>query len=146
MALEKQGNTILFLSLCKENRFFLTYITAFVKGIRKSLHIVLNRMESVVTNGTIITYALWSSGPAVHGASTPWMMLTVPFVLYGIFRYLLLSDPQEIERRNPGLEQGGESERPEEMLLNDCPLLLTVVGWGATAVVILLLDKLHLIH
>ena len=74
------------------------------------------------------------------------MMLTLPFVLYGIFRYLLLSDPQEIERRNPGLEQGGATERPEELLLVDRPLMLTVVGWGATTVAILLCVRLHLLH
>ena len=57
---------------------------------------LLHRMENVVTTGTVVTYALWSSGPAVRGASTPWMLLTLPFVLYGIFRYQLISDPQEI--------------------------------------------------
>ena len=61
---------------------------------------LLNRMEGVVTNGTVFTYSLWSSGPAVSGALTPWMMLTIPFVLYGVFRYQLLSEPQEIERHN----------------------------------------------
>lgn len=39
---------------------------------------LLNRMESVVTNGAVLTYALWSSGPIVRGASTSWMMLTLP--------------------------------------------------------------------
>jgi decaprenyl-phosphate phosphoribosyltransferase len=107
---------------------------------------LLNRMESVVTNGTIISYALWSSGPALRGASTPWMILTTPFVLYGIFRYQLLGDPQEIERRNPDLEQGGKTERPEEMLIGDKPLLLTVIGWIITVFTILLLDKLKWIN
>lgn len=117
---------------------------------RKVLHRyslpLLNRMESVVTNGTIISYALWSSGPTISGASTPWMMLTTPFVLYGIFRYQLLSDPQEIARNNPELEQGGKTERPEEMLLGDTPLLLTVLGWVSTVLAILLFKKLQWIH
>jgi len=60
---------------------------------------LLTRMESTVTTGAVLTYALWSSGPQVSGASTPWMMLTLPFVVYGIFRYQLLSDPLEISRR-----------------------------------------------
>jgi 4-hydroxybenzoate polyprenyltransferase len=107
---------------------------------------LLSRMESVVTNGTIITYALWSSGPAVNGASTPWMMLTLPFVLYGVFRYQLLSDPQEIRRKNSGLEQGGRTERPEEMLLGDRPLLFTVMGWVGLTFLILLLKNLSFIH
>lgn len=102
---------------------------------------LLSRMESVVTNGTILTYALWSSGPIVSGASTPWMMLTLPFVLYGIFRYQLLSDPEEIARRNDGVEEGGQTERPEEVLLGDRPLLLTVLAWVATTFSILLLKS-----
>ncbi len=107
---------------------------------------LLMRMESVVTNGTILTYALWSSGPAVDGASTPWMMMTLPFVLHGIFRYQLLSDPSEIARRNPGVEQGGKTERPEEMLVKDKPLLLTVLGWVGVTFIILLLEHQQLIN
>lgn len=102
---------------------------------------LLNRMESVVTNGTILTYALWSSGPAVQGASTAWMMLTLPFVLYGVFRYQFLSDPEEIARRNLGTEEGGKTERPEEVLLNDKPLLLTVLIWALTTFSILFLKS-----
>lgn len=101
---------------------------------------LLARMESVVTNGAILTYAIWSSGPQVNGASTPWMMVTLPFVMYGIFRYQLLSDPEEIARRTEGEhkgELGGQSERPEEVLLRDRPILLTVVGWIITSFAIL---------
>lgn len=106
---------------------------------------LLNRMESVVTNGTILAYALWSAGPVVHGASTSWMMLTLPFVLYGVFRYQLLSDPQEIARHNAESEAGGQTERPEEVLLKDKPLLLTVLAWVATTFTILLLKQNGLI-
>jgi decaprenyl-phosphate phosphoribosyltransferase len=102
---------------------------------------LLARMESVITTGTIMTYALWSSGPAVSGATTPWMLVTLPFVLYGVFRYQLLSDPQEIERRSGG-EHGGVTERPEEVLLKDKPILLTVLCWILTVFAILALkDK-----
>jgi decaprenyl-phosphate phosphoribosyltransferase len=106
---------------------------------------LLGRMENVVTNGTIITYSLWSSGPVVSGASTPWMMLTLPFVLYGVFRYQLLSDPHEIARKSSTIEAGGQTERPEEVLLSDRPLLLTVVGWILTIFCILLLKKYRFI-
>jgi len=105
---------------------------------------LLDRMESVVTNGAILTYAIWSSGPQVNGASTPWMMLTLPFVMYGIFRYQLLSDPEEIARRTEGAnegEVGGQSERPEEVLLKDRPILLTVVGWVLASFAILWLKS-----
>lgn len=105
---------------------------------------LLSRMENIVTNGAVLTYAIWSSGPQVSGASTPWMMLTLPFVMYGIFRYQLLSDPEEIERRiKPGddIELGGKSERPEEVLLKDLPILLTVIGWIITSFGILWLKN-----
>jgi 4-hydroxybenzoate polyprenyltransferase len=106
---------------------------------------LLNRMENVVTNGTIMSYAIWSSGPTVRGAATPWMMVTLPFVVYGIFRYQLLSDPHEIERMNPGLERGGKTERPEEILLGDRPLLCTLLSWIGVTFTILLLKKYSLI-
>jgi decaprenyl-phosphate phosphoribosyltransferase len=103
---------------------------------------LLTRMENTVTTGAVLTYALWSAGPRLEGASTPWMMLTLPFVMYGVFRYQLLSDPQEIARRNEGEEElGGQTERPEEVLLKDTPMLLTVVGWVLTSFTILLLQK-----
>lgn len=108
---------------------------------------LLSRIESTVTAGAFITYSLWSSGPQVQGATTPWMMLTIPFVLYGIFRYQLLSDPQEIARRSDtGAEQGGKTERPEEILLKDLPTLLTVVGWIVTSLIILSLKSQGMIQ
>jgi decaprenyl-phosphate phosphoribosyltransferase len=99
---------------------------------------LLNRMESLVTSGAVLTYALWSSGPQVNGASTPWMLLTVPFVLYGLFRYQMLSDPELLERHQAGKDQskshdvGGRTERPEEVLLTDRPTLITVLCWVIT--------------
>ena len=107
---------------------------------------MLTRMENVVTSSTVVTYALWSSGPYMRGASTSWMLLTLPFLLYGIFRYQLLSDPQEISlNSDTNIEQGGSSERPEEVLLKDVPILLTVIGWGLTCFTILWLKKEALI-
>ncbi|NMG10425.1 decaprenyl-phosphate phosphoribosyltransferase [Brasilonema sp. UFV-L1] len=109
---------------------------------------LLSRMENVVTTGAVMTYALWSSGPQVRGASTPWMLLTLPFVLYGIFRYQFLSDPEEIARRSEDnqLEIGGRSERPEEVLLTDPSILLTVVGWVFTVFGILWLKHQGMIR
>lgn len=108
---------------------------------------LLNRMESVVSTGAIITYALWSSGPKLQGASTPWMLITLPWVIYGIFRYQLLSDPEEIARRsNSTLEQKGGSESPDEILLTDKPILLTVSSWVVLVVFILGLKSQGIIH
>ena len=99
---------------------------------------LLMRMENMVTTGTIMSYALWSSGPMLQGASTSWMMLTIPFVLYGIFRYQLLSDPKEraCESEDAGFKEE-RSERPEEILLTDRSMQLIVLGWIVTVFVIL---------
>ncbi len=108
---------------------------------RYSLSLLL-RMESVVTNGAITTYAIWSAGPIVKGASTPWMMLTLPFVLYGMFRYQFLSDPREISSHNENeAETGEETERPEEVLLKDFPIILTVLSWVMTTFIIMYLNR-----
>jgi decaprenyl-phosphate phosphoribosyltransferase len=94
---------------------------------------LLARMESTVTTGAVMSYALWSSGPQVNGAATAWMMLTLPFVLYGIFRYQWLSDRSPTDR--------DRTERPEEILLTDPPILCTVVGWVVTVFGILWLNR-----
>jgi 4-hydroxybenzoate polyprenyltransferase len=108
---------------------------------------LLNRMESVVTTGAVLAYSLWSAGPQLQGATTPWMFITLPLVIYGIFRYQLLSDPEEIARRNDGeIEKGGKSERPEEILLTDRPILLTVIAWVVSVFVILFLKKQGIIE
>ncbi|MBE9046266.1 decaprenyl-phosphate phosphoribosyltransferase [Pleurocapsales cyanobacterium LEGE 10410] len=107
---------------------------------------LLARMESTVTTGTVMSYALWSSGPIVGGASTAWMMLTLPFVLYGVFRYQLLSDPREISRRSYAYLRGGSTERPEEVLLKDLPILGTVGGWFLTSFAILFLKHQGIIE
>jgi len=85
---------------------------------------LLDQMTSMVTASTVIAYALYTftaeNLPTNHA-----MMLTIPFVAYGVFRYLYLS-----LTRN----EGGS---PEEVLLKDLPLLLTVVGWVATSMIVL---------
>ncbi|MBK1986962.1 decaprenyl-phosphate phosphoribosyltransferase [Sphaerospermopsis aphanizomenoides BCCUSP55] len=100
---------------------------------------LLSRMENVVTTGTVLTYALWSAGPNLKGASTSWMLVTLPFVLYGVFRYQLISDPVENNSDN-NLEypENNSSERPEEVLLKDLPILVTVISWIITCFLILL--------
>jgi len=103
---------------------------------------LLSRMESTVTTGALLTYTLWSSGPKVGGAPTPWMMLTIPFVIYGIFRYQFLSDPEEVERSSEQEDLPvSKTERPEEVLLRDLPILGTVVCWVLTSGLILFLDR-----
>lgn len=84
----------------------------------------LDQMTAMVTASTVIAYALYTftaeSLPENH-----LMMLTIPFVAYGVFRYLFLS-----LTRN----EGGS---PEEVLLKDVPIILSILGWVITSMIIL---------
>jgi decaprenyl-phosphate phosphoribosyltransferase len=106
---------------------------------RYSLPLLL-RLESTVATSAFISYALWAAGPALRGAPTSWMLLTVPFVLVGIFRYQLLSDPEEAERRS-SIDPDRTSEKPEEILLGDRGIQLTLAGWLVTTAVIGLVSR-----
>ena len=101
---------------------------------RYSLPLLL-RLESTVATSAFISYALWAAGPALRGAPTSWMLLTVPFVLVGIFRYQLLSDPEEAERRRC-VDPERTSEKPEEILLGDRGIQFTLLAWLLTVVVV----------
>ena len=101
---------------------------------RYSLPLLL-RLESLVATSAFMSYSLWAAGPALNGASTTWMLLTVPFALVGIFRYQLLSDPEEAQRRRL-MDPERTSEKPEEILLGDLGIQLTVYGWLLTVVVV----------
>jgi len=101
---------------------------------RYSLPLLL-RLESTVATSAFMSYALWAAGPTLRGAPTSWMLLTVPFVLVGIFRYQLLSDPDEADRRREWAPEQS-SEKPEEILLGDRGIQFTLAGWLLTTAVI----------
>ena len=84
----------------------------------------LDQMTAMVTASTVIAYALYTF-TAENLPDNHTMMLTIPFVVYGIFRYLYLS-----LTRN----EGGS---PEEVLMKDLPLILTLVGWVVTSMIVL---------
>ncbi|WP_322801925.1 decaprenyl-phosphate phosphoribosyltransferase [Thermoflexus sp.] len=86
----------------------------------------LDEMMGVVMAATILAYSLYTFS-APNLPSNHAMMLTIPFVLYGIFRYLYL------------IHVKGETAPPDELVWKDRPLLLTVILWGLTAVLILYL-------
>lgn len=98
-------------------------------GTRKNLDEYNDRMiqefQSIVTANTVLSYALY----AVLGAPSPWMALTVPFVLYVIFRYIYL------------VEQKGEGGAPDETLLRDVPILVCTALYGFTAAAVILGDR-----
>ena len=110
---------------------------------RYSLPLLL-RLESLVATSAFMSYSLWAAGPALRGAATTWMLLTVPFALVGIFRYQLLSDPEEAERRLQ-LDPDRSSEKPEEILLGDRGIQLTLLGWLLTVVVVGLCHRANLL-
>jgi len=86
----------------------------------------LDQMISVVTTSTVVTYALYTISPDVQEKlGTPWLGLTIPFVLYGIFRYLYL------------IHQKSEGGDPSQTIVTDRPLLANIALWGAAVVTIL---------
>lgn len=87
---------------------------------------LVDQMIAVVTASTLMGYAFYTvSSETVERFGTPWLGLTLPFPLYGIFRYLYL-----VHRRS----QGGS---PTELLLADRPLLVCVALWGATTIALI---------
>jgi len=89
---------------------------------------LLDQMMAVATSATVIAYSLYTIAPeTVAKFGTHNLMLTVPFVLYGIYRYLYL-----VYRK----EMGGA---PELALLGDLPLALAVLLWMAGVVAVLYL-------
>ncbi len=83
-------------------------------------------MISVVTASTLVAYAISTVSPdIIQKFGTDKLGLTLPFPLYGIFRYLYL-----VHRKD-----GGGS--PSDMLLNDRPLLACVALWVVAVVLII---------
>jgi len=88
---------------------------------------ILDQFIVISAAATVVTYSLYAittpQRPA--GISANMLLLTIPFILYAVFRYLFLVQVRE---------EGGT---PEEMLLSDLPLLLSVVAWAASLLIIL---------
>lgn len=87
---------------------------------------LLDQMIAVVTASTLIAYIFYTISPETEQKfGTSWLGLTIPFPLYGIFRYLYLVHQRE----------GGGS--PADMLLNDRPLLACVTLWVVAVALII---------
>lgn len=119
----------LFLALAKR-RHELTLLAEEAAGHRRILGEysldLLDQMIAVVTASTLVSYALYTLAPeTVEKFGTDRLVWTLPFVLYGIFRYLYLVYKKE---------QGGS---PTRVLLNDRPILVTVALWAATVVTLI---------
>lgn len=84
----------------------------------------LDQMISVVTASTVLAYSLYAFSPEVAGRlGTRHLGLTIPFVLFGIFRYLYL------------VHQRGEGDNPTLLVVSDRPLLINLLLWGAAVIV-----------
>ena len=87
---------------------------------------MFDQLITIVAAATIVSYALYTAEPeTVENFGTDQLTWTLPFPIYGVFRYLYL-----VHR-----EQGGGS--PAEMLLRDRPLLACVALWAAAIVLII---------
>jgi 4-hydroxybenzoate polyprenyltransferase len=82
---------------------------------------LVDQLLGIVAAATIAAY----TGYALAAHDTRWLVATVPLVVYGLFRYLLL------------LHRRGLGEEPESLLVEDLPLLVTVAVWAAACAVIL---------
>jgi 4-hydroxybenzoate polyprenyltransferase len=90
---------------------------------------LIDRLVAVVAPTTLMAYTLYTfSGSFLTNVNLPdnnSMMLTIPFVAYGLFRYLYLGYKND------------KGESPEELLVRDRALLVTIVLWLTTAALVL---------
>ena len=83
-------------------------------------------MIAVVTGCTVISYALYTvSSETIARFGTRNLVLTIPFVLYGIFRYLYL-----VYHKVSG-------ENPTEMIMKDAPSIVNVIFWFVVVVIVI---------
>ena len=117
----------LFLAIGKR-RHELSYLAAGANDHRKSLNEYtfpfLDEMSHLVTTGAVIAYSIYTFS-AVNLPNNNAMMLTIPFVIYGVFRYQYL------------IHVKGEGGAPEMLLYTDRPLLLDLMLWGIAVILIL---------
>jgi 4-hydroxybenzoate polyprenyltransferase len=123
----------LFLALCKR-RHEKVVLAALDKDRRASLDRydtqLLNQLIAIVSSATIVSYALYTLWPdTVDKFGTSMLGFTIPFVMFGIFRYLDL-----VYRHEKG-------DRPERILLTDIPLLVTIFLYGVAVISIFLIQS-----
>ncbi len=91
-------------------------------------HNFLDQMTSVVTAATVVSYAIYTVAPeTVAKFKTDKLVWTLPFVLYGIFRYLYL------------VYHTHSLENPERALIKDMPLALDIFLWAFSIILIIYL-------
>ncbi|MDD5483484.1 MAG: decaprenyl-phosphate phosphoribosyltransferase [Kiritimatiellae bacterium] len=122
----------LFLALCKRRHEKRLMADGQQKNFRPSLEDsderLLDQLIAITAGAVIIAYAVYTQWPeTVEKFQTTNLSLTIPFVIFGIFRYLYLVY---------GREKGGQ---PESILLTDLPLLADVILFGMSIVALVVI-------
>jgi len=87
---------------------------------------LLDEMLRTVSTSTLVAYILYTiESPSILLANTKLALITVPFVLYGLFRYMYL------------IYVKGEGSAPDEVILTDHPLQLAIILWGLSFIIVL---------
>ena len=92
----------------------------------------LDQLIAIVATSTLVAYTLYTFSGGITGANVPQnnaMILTAPFVAYGLFRYLYL------------VHRGNSGETPEEILLTDRPFIVNIALWIGAASAVLILNS-----
>lgn len=116
----------LFLPLCKRRHEVNLVCGNTTRKVLKEYTVgFLDQLISIVTSSTIVVYSLYTFMSNTRPAEHRYLMLTIPFVVYGIFRYLFLVYTKDL---------GGE---PEEIVLKDKPIIVNILLWVLTAGIVL---------
>jgi hypothetical protein len=86
---------------------------------------LLDQLLGVLVSSTIAVYAIYTFNEPLHAHA---FMLTIPFVIYGLFRYLYLLSVNDLEN-------------PDELLAADWPTLVNLGLWVLTVVILLILSR-----
>jgi 4-hydroxybenzoate polyprenyltransferase len=87
---------------------------------------MLDQMSTIVTSALLMSYSLYTI-QSESAVKHHYLMATIPFVLYGIFRYLYL------------VHRKGLGESPDEALIKDKPMLINIFLWAATTGLVVVL-------
>jgi 4-hydroxybenzoate polyprenyltransferase len=124
----------LFLALCKRRHEKIQVeespSTTQRLSLQKYNRHLLDQLISIVSASTIVSYAMYTLSPVtVAKFETTKLGLTIPFVIFGIFRYLDLAYSHE------------KGDRPEKILLTDVPILVNIMAYCMVVVLIFLLQS-----
>jgi len=125
------GLGALFICLCKRRSELSIYEKQAGKQrdtLDKYTKSVLDQFIGIVATATLLTYTLYTF-TATNLPDNQSMMLTIPFVAYGIFRYIYLVYVKKL------------GENPEEILIKDVPIIVSLILWFATVTIVLISNQ-----